>query len=97
MTTITTDTLHDLGIHKSEAEEAALIEHFTATLQERVGMTILDLLDDEQATQLLELTEKDEPDETTAWLQLTIPEYPEIVEAEYEILLGELADTAEKL
>lgn len=97
MNLITTDTLHELGIHKSDAEEAELVEHFTTTLNERVGTTIIEALDDEQATELMELTAKDDKAEINEWLQLNVPEYGEIVRAEYDILMGELADGADKL
>ncbi len=95
MNLITIETLHDLGIHKSEAEEAALVAHFQETLNERVGANIIDVLDDDQATQLVELTELGDAEKTLAWLQETIPEFDQIVQNEYEILLGELAENAD--
>jgi hypothetical protein len=97
MNLITPTTLHDLGIHKTEAEEAALVAHFQETLNERVGATIIDLLDDDQATHLIELTQAGDVDKTTAWLTETIPEFEQIVQNEYDILLGELAEHADKL
>ena len=97
MKLITTSTLHDLGIHKSEAEEQALIEHFQETLNERVGNAVIDVLDDDQATHLMELTEQGDAEQTMAWLQETIPEFEQIVQDEYEILMGELAENADDL
>lgn len=97
MNLITIDTLHDLGIHKSEAEEADLIEYFQQTLNERVGATIIDLLDDDQAKHLMELSEKGDEAETAAWLTATIPEFDQLVKDEFDILMGELADNADSL
>lgn len=97
MTYITPEILHQLGIHKSEAEEQALIEHFEQTLNERVGATIADLLDDKQVEQLMDLTEKGNAEATAAWLQQNVPEYDDLVKDEYDILMGELAETADKL
>lgn len=97
MTYITPEILHQLGIHKSEAEEKALIEHFEQTLNERVGATITDLLDDEQVEQLMDLTDKGDAEATTMWLQKNVPEYDELVKDEYDILMGELAENADKM
>lgn len=97
MTYITPEILHELGIHKSEAEEQALIEHFEQTLNERVGVTVTDLLDDKQVEELMDLTDKGDPEATAAWLQKNVPEYDELIKDEYDILMGELAESAEQL
>jgi hypothetical protein len=97
MTYITSEMLHQLGIHKSEADEKALIEHFEQTLNERVGVTIVDLLDDTQVEQLMDLTDKGDQEATTAWLQKNVPEYDDLVKAEFDILMGELAEGADEL
>ncbi len=97
MNLITPQTLHDLGINKSEAEESALIAHFEETLHERVGVNIIDVLDDEQAKKLIELAEAGDEAKTQEWLQQTIPAYGQIVQNEYDILMGELADSADSL
>jgi hypothetical protein len=97
MNLITQDTLHQIGINKSDAEEKALIEHFHETLNERIGATVIDLLDDDQAAYLMELTEQGDQAATTAWLQETIPGFQDIAKDEYDILLGELADSADNL
>ncbi|MDB5181990.1 MAG: uncharacterized protein JWP13_753 [Candidatus Saccharibacteria bacterium] len=97
MNLITTATLHDLGIHKSDDEEQVLVEHFETTLNERVGMTVIDLLDDDQAKHLMELSKNGDQEETTAWLQKNIPEFEQIAQDEYDILLGELAESADKI
>jgi hypothetical protein len=97
MNLITPEILHSIGIHKSEAEEKALIEHFQETLNERVGVTITDLLNDEQIEKLLDLTEKGDEAATTDWLQKTLPEFDELVQAEFDILMGEMAENADKL
>jgi hypothetical protein len=97
MNLITTDTLHQLGIHKSATEEAELVTHFQDTLNERVGLTIMDLLEDEQVARLIELTEAGDQDATTAFLQQTVPGYEQLVTDEYDILMGELAESADSL
>lgn len=97
MNLITPEILHSLGIHKSETEEAVLIEHFQETLNERVGITMIDLLDDTQVEQLVSLTEKGDEDATTKWLEKTVPEFDQLVRDEFDILMGELAESADKL
>ena len=95
MNLITPELLHQLGIHKSEADEAKLIQHFQDTLNERVGATITDLLDDSQVEQLMDLTENGDQEATTAWLQKNVPEFDQLVKDEFDILLGELAENAD--
>lgn len=97
MKPLTTDMLHDLGINKSEQEEADLIAHFETTLNERVGAALLDELDDVQAEKLLALTDKGDEEATTDWLRTTLPNFDDIVQDEYDLLMGELADSADKV
>jgi hypothetical protein len=97
MQLITSETLHKLGIHKSEAEEKALIAHFEETLNERVGQTIFSVLSDEQVDELNKLSDKGDEEALDNWLSRVVPKYEELVKAEYDILMGELAGNADNL
>lgn len=97
MNLITATTLHDLGIHKSKSEEVKLIAHFQETLNERIGASTMEVLTDEQADRLVVLSRLGDAEKITAWLQKNVPEFDQIVQNEYDILMGELADSSDKL
>jgi hypothetical protein len=92
---INTTVLAQLGIELDPAQQKSLLEHIQATLEERVGMAIYDLLDDEEAAEFMKLSEQDDEAKIKAWLEANVSDYKEIVQDEYDILLGELADNAE--
>jgi len=96
MSYITADVLHDLGIEKSPEEEAALIQTFDQNLEERVGQSVHEVISDEQAAELDKLTSQNDQEAVTVWLQTNIPEYEDLIKVEFDILLGELAEYAEK-
>lgn len=87
-------TLTALGIDLSENKATALMEHFEATLQERIGMEIFEALDDDQATELITLEQKGDVNAIAEYIKKNVPDYEAIVEDETDILLGELADNA---
>ncbi len=87
-------TLNELGINKEGVEREALIETLNSTLEERVGTAIYDLLDDDQAADFMQAIDEESPEKVEEWLKVHVPDYPEIVEDEYHILLGELSDNA---
>jgi hypothetical protein len=97
MITINPSLLASLGINMSTDEHKAFAGHLQVTLQERVGTAITELLDDDQAAKLVELSEKDDQAALTAWLEQNVPEYKEVIQDEYDILMGEVAENADQL
>lgn len=93
MQLITSQNLIDLGI--SEDKHEALLAHLNEQLEERIGIAITDLLDDEQVTTLLDLQENASDAEVDAWLSQHIPNMEEVVQDEVAILLGELAENSD--
>lgn len=91
----TPQLLAHLGIKLPADAEAELLEHLTTTLQERVGLAIFDLLDDKQAEALIALQEHGNEAVIADWIQTNVPDYTEVVEDEYNILVSELADNAQ--
>lgn len=87
-------TLKELGINKEGAEKEALIETLNSTIEERVGTAIYDLLDDDQAADFMQLIDEGDPSKIQQWLKANVPDYQDIIEDEYHILLGELSDNA---
>lgn len=91
----TPQLLADLGIKLPADAEVELLGHLTENLQERVGLAIFDLLDDSKAEALIALQEHGNEAAIADWVQTNVPDYTEIVEDEYNILVSELADNAQ--
>ena len=92
---ITKETLESVGIAVKPEDEAALLHHLNTTLQERVGLEIIDSLNDEQLAALADIQENGDPQTVQQWLIDNVPELDEIKKDEIDILLGELAENTD--
>lgn len=88
----TPELLADLGIKLPADAESELLDHLTNTLQERIGLAIFDLLDDGEAEALIALQEHGNEAVIADWIQVNVPEYKDIVEDEFNILVADLAE-----
>jgi len=93
MITIDQTTLSDLGIELGDATPE-LLAHMDEQLNLRVAAALLELLDDEQATEYIKLSEAGDNTATLAWVQTNIPDYKDVIQDEVDILLGELAQSS---
>ena len=94
---ITEDVLTAMGIQLSDDDMKALVKHSNDTLNERVGADIIESLSDEQLEEYVTLQQSDDEAKLTAWMAENVPDLKQIVENERDIVLGELADTADSL
>lgn len=94
---ITKRLLDDIGVKMSDQDLEVLSEHFETTLDNRVVNEITLELDADQLKQLNILQEQDADEELGEWLKQNVPDLKEIIDDETAILLGELADGADKL
>lgn len=94
---ITKETLDAFGISLQGHDEASLLEHLNDTLKERIGTEIAALLDDARLNELLDLQETASDDQVGDWLAQNVPELPQIVQDEIDILMGELADNTDSI
>lgn len=92
---ITLDDLTKIGITKSPEEADALLAHLNEQLEERVGTEIVESLEDEKLDEYLTLEETGTDEEVGKWLLENVPELPQMVQDEIDILLGELAENAD--
>jgi len=92
--TLPKDLFTSLGITLGPIEAEAFEKHFRETLDERVGLAIFDLLDDAHATELIELQAKGDDEAIMTWIKTNVPDYDEIVQDEFDILMGEVAQNA---
>lgn len=95
--TIDPALLRSVGIALSPGKEAELIAQLQKTLEERVGLEIIDQLDDEKAAELENVSAEGDQEAQTAWIAANVPDYEQIVQDEYDVLMGEVAERAGKL
>jgi len=94
---ITKETLDAFGISLEGHDETSLLEHLNDTLKERIGTEIAALLDDTRLNELLDLQETAGDEQVGDWLTQNVPELPQIVQDEIDILMGELADSTDSI
>lgn len=93
-TTFTSEIFTKLNIILPASEQADFLEQLNVELQERIGIAIFDLLNDEEAETLIALQENGSDKVIADWIQANVPEYSEVVEDEYDLLVGEIAASA---
>lgn len=96
MPIISQQFLQSLDIHMDDQTYQAFAEHFETALEDRVINSIVDELDEEKLHELSILKGKGD-EHMQAWLQANIPDLNEIIRAEVDILLGELAEHSESI
>jgi hypothetical protein len=92
-TTFTSDIFAKLNLTLPASDQADFLQQLNNELQERIGLAIFDLLTDAEAEALIAIQEQGNDKAVTDWIQTNVPEYSEIVEDEYDILFGEIADS----
>lgn len=95
-TTIDPAVLHSIGIVLDPAAEAELIEALQKALESRIGLAIIELLDEDAAVELDKLTDEGDQAKVSEWIAVHVPEYQQIVQDEYDILMGEVAKDIDK-
>lgn len=96
MITIDQNLLKAIGVNLPEDQLAKFTGHVIQTLEERVGIAIMELLDDEEAAELIALNEAGDETAVAAWLEENLPEYKEVIQDEFDILMGEIAENADQ-
>ncbi len=88
--------LQDIGVTLDDQTYETLSQHYEETLNERVITEIIDELDEKQLQELHSLTSQD-AGALNQWLAANVPKLDEIIEDEIAILLGEIAESSEKI
>lgn len=96
MALIDQEFLSSLGIVLDDQSFQSFDEHFQSTLRERILTEIVAELTPAQAEELATMENASDP-ELQQWLAANIPDLQEIVSDEIDILLGEVAESAEQL
>lgn len=90
------DFLESIGVNLDERTYESLSRHYEDTLNERVINEIVGELDTDQLTELTALKGGDS-DNLRKWLVANIPRLDEIIENEIAILMGEVAESSDKI
>lgn len=94
---VTKDDLITLGIDVSDQDIDSLIAHLNQTINERVGAEITESLDDDELKEMLALQDTATDEELMAWVTSHVPDYAEIIEDNTDIVIGELAKSANSI
>lgn len=89
------ETLKALGITFSEEKEATILEALQTVLEERVGEAVAEVLEDDKLADLAKLAEAGDQEVIRKWVIDNVPDYQQIVNDEYDIMLGQLAADAD--
>lgn len=90
------DFLRSIGVSLDDATYTALSQHSEETLNARVIESIIELLDENQLEELQKL-QGASGNELSEWLVDNVPELSGIIEDEIAILLGDIAESSERL
>lgn len=94
---ITQQMIDDMGITLPADQASSIIEHLNQTLAERIGAEIVASLDDKKVEELTEIQDQGDNARLQTWLQENIPELPDMIQDEVDILLGEIAEQKDNL
>lgn len=97
MITIDKNLLTSLGIALPANQEEEFLDYLYATLEERVGYAVTELLDDDEFDELMDLEETADDATIEAWVIQHVPDYTAVIQDEFDILMGELAENADSL
>ncbi|MDQ5932618.1 MAG: hypothetical protein QG649_703 [Patescibacteria group bacterium] len=88
--------LDSIGVSLDESTYRALEQHSQESLQARIIEAVIDLLDEQQLEDLQALRLSGQFEMET-WLQANVPDLNYIIEDEIAILLGDIAESSDKL
>lgn len=94
---ITPEVLRSLGIVLPKEKEDVLVAVLQQNLEERIGADIIETLTPEKADELNKLAEADDEAVTSKWIVENVPDYAQIIQDAYDILLGEVVNSADSL
>jgi hypothetical protein len=97
MITIDNNLLTSLGITMPANQEEDFLDYFYTSLEERVAWAITELLTDEEFDELLDLEQRADDATISNWINAKVPDVSAVIQDEFDILLGELAENADSL
>jgi len=87
---ITKEDIKAIGIELKPEEVEAFVDRANEMLRDRIGLAIVETLDDNQLAKMKELVASGDKDALSSWLDEQVPDREMIAEDEVDILLGDL-------
>lgn len=98
MIKIDADLLEELGLGElPQGERRLFLSHIYETLEMRVGVTLADQMTSEQLDEFEALFSAKDDAGALRWLTENFPNYPEIVNAEFDVLKEEIKAQAQDI
>lgn len=94
---ITQDDLMDLGIKLDDEAFTKLLDELNEKVANLVGEEIISSLTPEDAENLADMMESASDDDVAQWIIDKVPDYPEIIDNNTSIVLGEFVETTDLL
>ncbi|EDK72734.1 hypothetical protein TM7_0106 [candidate division TM7 genomosp. GTL1] len=91
---LTPEVLESLGVNLDDEAKQLLAQHSYEQLQERIGGAIAELLSEDEAKELADLSQNADDATLQTWLEAHVPDYQAVIQDETTILLAELAKNA---
>jgi hypothetical protein len=88
---ITPLLLASTGIDVPDDQVVPLLDYMNDLLEERIGETVAESLEDAQLEELATLQETASDEEIRAWIEAHVDSLPELIQDEVAIILGEAA------
>jgi len=95
MSALSKEFLQNIGVELDDSTYQAFAQHFDETLSQRIIDEIIDSLDEAQLAQFNAL--KDSDDQLWNWVQANVTDLGEIIQEEVDILLGDIAESADEI
>lgn len=89
--------LKSLDVQMNEDHKAAFVEHLNEQLQERVGLAIADLLDEDELDEYIKISDSGNKEATQRFIAEYLPDIQDIISDELDILLGDIAESSDDL
>lgn len=90
---ITKEELLELGVQLDDEALQKLVDELNDKVDELVGEEIIGSLTPDDVDKLADMQEHASDKELAEWLANKVPDYPEILENNKDIVLGDYADT----
>lgn len=92
---ITPELLASTGIDVPNEQVAPMLDYFNGILEERVGESVIEILDDQQLEVLSKLQETSSDEVAYNWIKANVKELDEIIKDEVDILLGDAVELSD--
>lgn len=89
---ITPEMLASTGIDIPDEQVVPMLDYFNDILDERVGESVVDALDDQQIEVLSQLQETASEEAIHNWIKANVKDLDEIIQGEVDIILGDAAE-----